>query len=88
MHMSEGRQDDYRESRGITLSSGQCEAIRRLVAVAQAGAQTISGWPTTDCAPGEPGWVTSLDMANAELRLGMQHVSKAIAAIATGEPQS
>jgi hypothetical protein len=58
------------------------EALRKLLHVAEAGATVLDSWPTSDCpVPGDRDYELPIEVAESRLKLGLQQVTSAIAAI-------
>lgn len=64
-----------------SLSTKDCEAIRKLLAVALPGAQAAASWPNATCDTPDRTWKTDLELAGADLDAGMHHIALAIARI-------
>lgn len=65
-----------------SLSTRDCEAIRKLTAVAMACAQARDSWPTATCDTPDRTWATDLERADDHTKSAAHHIALGIAAIA------
>jgi hypothetical protein len=63
------------------LSSRECDALRKLLAVAQQGAQAAENWPCNDVDTDDRDWLWPLEVSYEHLVEGLYKIEAAIAAL-------